>query len=115
MLQPVRLKLLGRFGLWQGDKEMPRLPRKTQALLAFLALEQDRHITREAVAELLWPDRGTKQARHSLRQTLLTLSKAVSGQSRPSSRMTTGWLLHRMSSSTRSSCDACRGMQPVTN
>ena len=56
---------------------MPRLPRKTQALLAFLALEQDRHITREVMAELLWPYRGPQQARHSLRQALLTLSKTL--------------------------------------
>src|SRR5262249_43063494 len=44
--------------------------KKTRALLAYLALPAGRPHTREKLADLLWSDRGDKQARASLRQAL---------------------------------------------
>lgn len=76
-LATVRLTLLGAFALRCAGREVLRLPRKARALLAYLALEETGPLTREAVAELLWPQRGSEQARHSLRQVLLTLGRTV--------------------------------------
>ncbi len=50
--------------------------RKAVALLAYLALA-DRPHSRDALAELLWPDRDTEHARGALRRTLSTLRKAI--------------------------------------
>lgn len=69
----IRLTLLGRFALTVGGAEIAGLPRKVQALIAYLALREGRTATREAVAELLWPERGSEQSRQSLRQALLML------------------------------------------
>src|SRR5258708_6067601 len=71
----VFLNILGGFNLHLEDREAPVLPRKTRALLAYLATQQGRPVMREAVAELLWSDRGSEQVRHSLRQALGDLRK----------------------------------------
>jgi predicted ATPase/DNA-binding SARP family transcriptional activator/uncharacterized protein HemY len=51
---------------------------KTQALLAYLAIEADHPHRRDALAGLLWPDQPQKKARHNLRQTLSYLRQALS-------------------------------------
>ncbi len=51
--------------------------RKAQALVAYLILRPNHTETRERLATLLWRDRFDEQARHSLRQTVLTLRKAL--------------------------------------
>ena len=71
------LRLLGPLSLAVDGHEMHQLPRKADALLALLALQRGRPITRETVADFLWTDRGPEQARHSLRQTLLVLHRSV--------------------------------------
>jgi TolB-like protein len=73
------LRLLGPLALAIEGRELHRLPRKADALLALLALQPGRPITREAVADFLWTDRGPAQARHSLRQTLLVLRRNLGG------------------------------------
>lgn len=77
MTSPVKIRLLGGFHLSVAGHEVTSLPRKAQALLAYLALRNGRRITRETVSDLLWTDRGAEQARHSLRQTLLVLRRAL--------------------------------------
>jgi DNA-binding SARP family transcriptional activator/TolB-like protein/Tfp pilus assembly protein PilF len=72
----MRLTLLGGFRLTLDGDEAPRLPRKTCALLAHLALAP-RKVTREAAGELLWSDRGAEQVRHSLRQALTELKRLI--------------------------------------
>lgn len=70
--------MLGRFRLARGDGAEVRISSKRgQALLAYLALNRDRPQSREKVTTLLWPDRGEEQARHSLRQELLNIRKAL--------------------------------------
>ena len=44
-------------------------------MLAYLAMQEERPVSREAMADLLWSDRGAEQARHSLRQMLLVLRR----------------------------------------
>ena len=75
MPAPVRLLILGGFQLSLEGREVAELPRKARALLAYLAVHQDRQTTRETAGELLWSDRGPEQVRHSLRQTLAVLRK----------------------------------------
>ncbi len=73
-----RLRCFGGFALFHEDGRELAVPgRKAQALLAYLALNADRPHTREKLATLLWGDRYEDQARHSLRQAVLTLRKAL--------------------------------------
>ncbi len=51
--------------------------RKTQALVAYLALSPGQPRSREELVGLLWGDRGEEQARSSLRQSLSELRKAL--------------------------------------
>ena len=73
----VTLHLLGGFRLARDGAETAPLGAKGRALLAYLALNADRGHAREALATLLWGDRGDEQARHSLRQCILSLRKAL--------------------------------------
>jgi DNA-binding SARP family transcriptional activator len=55
-----------------------RLPtRKAEALLAYLACHPGERQPRDRLTALLWGDRGDKQARHSLSQTLLSLRQEL--------------------------------------
>ena len=78
--QPAQFTLMvfGMFRLCAGDTAIPLRGRKACALLAYLALVQTHRASREQIAALLWTDRGTEQARASLRQTLAEL-RAVAG------------------------------------
>jgi TolB-like protein/Flp pilus assembly protein TadD len=74
----LRLRLLGNFRVWrEPEGEVPIRSKKGQALLAFLALEGARRHSREKLATLLWGDRPEEQARHSLRQSVLSLRKTL--------------------------------------
>jgi len=54
-----------------------RLPnRKARAALAYLALNRDHEVVRERLAELLWSESSSLQARNSLRQALFELNEA---------------------------------------
>src|SRR5262245_11662032 len=50
---------------------------KVRALLAYLLLEGDRPLQRDALAALLWPDAPPGAARKSLRTALATLRQAI--------------------------------------
>ncbi len=52
--------------------------KKAQALLAHLALRPGEPHPRDKVAALLWGDKGEEQARHSLRQAISAIRKALS-------------------------------------
>jgi len=56
---------------------LDKLPKKARALLAFLAAQHGEAVSRERLADLLWPYQGSEQARHSLRNCLLELRKAL--------------------------------------
>jgi DNA-binding SARP family transcriptional activator/Tfp pilus assembly protein PilF len=53
------------------------MPRKAQALLAYLAVNRGRPAPKEKLATLLWGHTGSEQARASLRQCLVALRHAL--------------------------------------
>lgn len=74
----LNLTLFGGFQGRLGAAAPLTLPtRKTQALLAFLALPPGRSHPRAKLASLLWGGMREPQARSGLRQSLFTLRKAV--------------------------------------
>jgi DNA-binding SARP family transcriptional activator/predicted ATPase len=76
----LNLTLLGGFQGRLGAAAPLTLPtRKSQALLAFLALPPGRPHPREKLASLLWGGMAEAQARSGLRQSLSTLRKAMVG------------------------------------
>ena len=74
----VQLTLLGGFGVRRTNRGDVRLPtRKAEALLAFLACHPGEKQPRDRLTALLWGDRGDRQARHSLSQTLLSIRQEL--------------------------------------
>src|SRR5271157_4669394 len=69
--------LLGPLLIESGEGRLGKVPRKARALLAYLAAQGGRPVSRERLADLLWPYQGSDQARHSLRNCLLELRKAL--------------------------------------
>jgi DNA-binding SARP family transcriptional activator/tetratricopeptide (TPR) repeat protein len=57
--QEVQIRLLGRFRATAGGRELPAAAfggRKVRTLLAVLALDRDRYVSHDALADALWPD-----------------------------------------------------------
>src|SRR5215475_11181796 len=74
---PLLITLLNGFHVAAPPgKTIEIAAKKTRALLAYLALPAGREHTRDELADMLWSDRGDKQARASLRQALGELRKA---------------------------------------
>jgi TolB-like protein len=70
------LRLLGDFALADAGGRTLVLPgRKAQMLLACVALNPTRPLSREWLAGLLWDERDDQRARHSLRQSLMELRR----------------------------------------
>jgi len=66
----LRVDLLGEFRLVSDGTSLRLRGRKARALLAYLACSPNRTLSRDRAADMLWSDRGTDQARASLRQTI---------------------------------------------
>lgn len=80
MNTPPRLtiSLLGSFRLLTAQGEpIAHYTRKTQSLLAILAVEAEQPMSRQRAVELLWPQLSISQGRHNLRQTLLLLQRLL--------------------------------------
>ena len=74
----LQFELLGGFSARFETGEPCSLPtRKTQALLAYLALPAGRFHSREKLTALLWGDTAEAQARQSFRQALARIRRAV--------------------------------------
>ncbi len=82
-MELLSLRLFGDVKLLRGPTQEIALPRKTQLLLAYLALNTGQRHPRDKLAALLWHDRPEEQARHSLRQCLFTLGKALGDDQPP--------------------------------
>jgi DNA-binding SARP family transcriptional activator/TolB-like protein/Tfp pilus assembly protein PilF len=70
------LRLLGAFTIEVSAGRAVVIPvrsRKARALLAYLAMKPQRRASREELATLLWGDTPDAQARHSLRQCVMSL------------------------------------------
>ncbi len=70
----LRLRLLGGFEARIGSKALA-LPRKGEALLAYLALAPATTHSRSKLAALLWGDTGDDDARNNLRQVLFRMRR----------------------------------------
>src|SRR5947209_9778644 len=73
----LSISILGPLVIESGDCRFGKVPKKARALLAFLAAQLGQPVSRERLADLLWPYQGSEQARHSLRNCLLELRKAL--------------------------------------
>jgi DNA-binding SARP family transcriptional activator/TolB-like protein/Tfp pilus assembly protein PilF len=73
----LSIGILGPLTIETCDYRLGRLPRKARALVAFLAAQGGQAVSRERLADLLWPYQRSEQARHSLRNCLLELRKAL--------------------------------------
>ncbi len=96
----LSLTLLGDFQARLGPGSPLRLrARKTQALLAYLALPAGQAHSRDKLAALLWGDRSPQHARSRLRETLFVLRRpwpwpihrAWTPATRPSPSTRTRW------------------------
>ena len=74
----MRVALLGPLHVSLGSQPITNFGYdKVRALLAYLMLEDDRPLQRDALAALLWPDAPAGAARKSLRTALATLRQAI--------------------------------------
>lgn len=73
----LSISILGPLVIESGDCRLGKVPKKARALLAFLAAQRGQPVSRERLADLLWPYQSSEQARHSLRNCLLELRKAL--------------------------------------
>src|SRR5713101_3150368 len=69
--------ILGALVIESEEGGLGKIPKKARALLGYLAAQGGQAISRERLADLLWPYQGSEQARHSLRNCLLELRKAL--------------------------------------
>ncbi len=73
----LSLSLLGSPLITAEGEPITTLTAKTQALLAYLAIESERPHRREALAGLLWGEQSDTAARNSLRQSIHQLQRAL--------------------------------------
>jgi DNA-binding SARP family transcriptional activator/TolB-like protein len=73
----LTIHVLGPLVINSNGCRLDKLPKKARALLAFLAAQNGEAVSRERLADLLWPYQGSEQGRHSLRNCLLELRKAL--------------------------------------
>ena len=83
------LTLLGDFRACLGPAALRLRTRKTQALLAYLALPPGQSHSRDKLATLLWGDRSQGQARSRFRETLFALRRSLTATD-PSCLVLTG-------------------------
>jgi len=57
--------ILGRFVL-ESDCSLGKVPKKARALVAYLAAHGGQPVSRERLADLLWPHQRSEQAPHEL-------------------------------------------------
>jgi DNA-binding SARP family transcriptional activator/TolB-like protein/Tfp pilus assembly protein PilF len=76
----LSIHLLGPLVIEHHEQKLGDMPKKARALLGYLAAQDGRLVSRERLADLLWPYQGSEQARHSLRNCLLELRKALGPQ-----------------------------------
>jgi predicted ATPase/DNA-binding SARP family transcriptional activator len=76
--ESLAIHLLGhpRF-TWNAEAYKFSAPRLTLSLLAFLLLNRDAHLTRDAVSFMIWPDESEESARTNLRRHLNYLKNAL--------------------------------------
>jgi predicted ATPase/DNA-binding SARP family transcriptional activator len=85
-VQPVRIRLLGRFEVDVGERAIPdnawRL-RKAADLLKLLALSPGHRLHRDQALEILWPDKDPAAAANNLYQAIHAARSALGGAGGP--------------------------------
>jgi DNA-binding SARP family transcriptional activator len=76
----LTLRLLGPFALEGATVAVQSMPKKAQAILAYLARRTSTPVPRDTLTALLWSDSGDEQARASLRTALSSLRKYLNEQ-----------------------------------
>lgn len=78
----LHLELLGDFRLRSESASLVTISaRKSQAMLAYLAVKPGQLVSRDKMAGLLWSSTAPEQARQSLRQTLSTMRRELAAVS----------------------------------
>lgn len=78
----LHLELLGDFRLRTESGSLVTISaRKSQAMLAYLAVKPSQLVSRDKMAALLWSSTAPEQARQSLRQTLSTMRRELAAVS----------------------------------
>ena len=78
----IHLELLGDFRLRTESGSLVTISaRKSQAMLAYLAVKPAQLVSRDKMAALLWSSTAPEQARQSLRQTLSTMRRELAAVS----------------------------------
>jgi DNA-binding SARP family transcriptional activator len=78
----LHLELLGDFRLRSESGSLITISaRKSQAMLAYLAVKPNQLVSRDKMASLLWSSTAPEQARQSLRQTLSTMRRELAAVS----------------------------------
>src|SRR4051812_26480697 len=73
-----RIQLFGGIQAVSGETVVSHFEtRRAACLLAYLAMHRGRTHTREALAEMLWPDEDTDATRDRLRQALAAIRRAL--------------------------------------
>lgn len=75
----IRLRTLGGLELQAGAGHLLPRRRKELALIAYLARQDGRAVSRATLADLLWEDRDEARARQSLRQAVADIRHAAPG------------------------------------
>jgi DNA-binding SARP family transcriptional activator/TolB-like protein len=73
----LKIGVLGPLLVEVNGQVLGLLPRKASALLAYLSAQRGAAIARERLADLLWPDQNGPEGRHSLRNCLWELRRAM--------------------------------------
>jgi DNA-binding SARP family transcriptional activator len=90
----LRVCLLGGFEVRLGEELVPfRLPKKAIGVVAHLAARAGQPVSRDRLATLLWGETGPEQARHSLRQALLSVRRCLAELGFPRAIVADGDLL----------------------
>src|SRR5262245_54137435 len=89
---PVQVNVLGGFEVWLNSTPITTLPKKAEALLAYLALNIGRSQMRDKLAALLWGETGDIQARNSLRQAFFVVRRkfGLTASTKPPILLTAG-------------------------
>lgn len=77
-VEELTVRLCGFFAIERADGTSLRpTGKKPAALLAYLAYQRGKGVTRDRLIDLLWSDRGQKQGQDSLRQAVYVIRQAL--------------------------------------
>jgi DNA-binding SARP family transcriptional activator len=88
----LKIRLFGQVSVQRGGEPLSGLSTKALELLCYLLLHRERGHTREALAELFWPEAPDSLSKKYLRQAIWRLGSALASQADPA-RADSGQLL----------------------